>query len=492
MKKKKEIKDFIIILMGRVFQALYLIIMMRVLTTFLSADQIGRINILNSIIALLTMIFLSPISSYFLRYVIQWENERKLLTRTIINIFLIFSISSLLALVLLAVHSLLGVGITIAAPTLFIIVCGNLLFSSLANNLAGTINILGDRRYYIFVINLASWLGLLLAILLVNRLGHKAELWMIGLILGQGVAILFAWVKLFKVVGHEKWSTDDLKNIELSRMFSFSLPFMISTCFYWIQTNGYRFFMLARTNEETIGNFYTGFNLALAPIMMFDTIFTEYYRPIFYREIEQERQSSGVLAWNQYARRYLPLVILVGCYVALMSPFLAEVLVSESFHTFSWLGRWGALTQTLLVITSLFVSLSFAVLGTKMLIVPNILGAVALILSLNFLPATDTYLRFAISLPVGMFTTMIALYFVMRRKFPIVIPVKECLFALLGALPLAILTRLLAPAGEQRVFFNSLLTLILAGFYLLGIMFIFIKRWIFFREMEQESYALHT
>src|SRR5439155_14823441 len=194
---------------------------------------------------------------------------------------------------------------------------------------------------------------------------------------------------------------------DVTSVFQFSWPLVITTAFYWAQTSGYRFVLAGLTDVRNISLLTVGLSIASAPLAMFDTLFTEYYRPIFYQEIKFSTESHKARAWGRYASAYFPAIILTGVFVAFGGPFLARVLVSRAFQGVAWLVLWGALIQSTLMVYSTYVSLSFASLDTRVLVRPNILGAVAALSLILLLARGLPLLGPAIALTVGMVVTML-------------------------------------------------------------------------------------
>jgi len=85
----------------------------------------------------------------------------------------------------------------------------NLIFDSLISVLTTVLNTLGYRIWFVILINLTSWLGIGLAILLSCIRGFKAEYWMEGTLAGQIIVSIISFIVLYKVV------TKQGKNLKL-------------------------------------------------------------------------------------------------------------------------------------------------------------------------------------------------------------------------------------------------------------------------------------
>ncbi len=91
---------------------------------------------------------------------------------------------------------------------------------------------------------------------------------------------------------------------------------------------------------------------------MFDTLFTEYYRPLFYTEIAHSDPEKKARAWNRYASAYFPTLVLIGVFFVFGGRFLVQLLVGEEFRTLAWLTGFGATIQVLASVNSTYATLS--------------------------------------------------------------------------------------------------------------------------------------
>jgi O-antigen/teichoic acid export membrane protein len=212
---------------------------------------------------------------------------------------------------------------------------------------------------------------------------------------------------------------------------------------------------------------------------MFETVFTEYYQPIFYRDIAFTDTHQKAQAWNRYISAYFPSIILMGSFIGFGGPFLARLLVSESFHQVSWLSLWGVLTQLALMVYAAYVSFSFALLDTRRLMISNFFGALVAIGGTLLLAPWQPLLGTAIALFLAMFVTMLITAFNLGIDFPLRLPWRRLGKAGALALPLMLMMELLSRIFLDPTVLQSFMSLTITGIYMLFAQFILAREWIF-------------
>jgi O-antigen/teichoic acid export membrane protein len=368
---------------------------------------------------------------------------------------------------------------------------GSLFVGTLVNTCNSLLNTLGFRGSYVLLANVSSWLGLGLALTFAMRGGRQAEFWMSGGLVAQLVVLVFSGALLSKVglsTAETVAQEPRVAQFDLRQVFSFSWPLIITTSLYWIQTNGYRVALVHFASIDTVGLLTTGLALAMTPMAMLDTLFTEYYRPIFYRNISFSTASQKALSWSRYASAYFPVILLTGLFVGLTGPFLARVLVSTAFQSISWLALWGAAIQSALMVYATYVSLSFASLDTRVLIRPNIIGAGTALLLTFVLGRRQPLLGTALALTMGMIVTTLDTAWRLGRDFPHPLPWKRLALAGLMGLPLVIAVLALRhvwPAPTQQ---EAVIALGGAGVYVIAAQLLLAQEWL--RRGSEGDHAL--
>jgi O-antigen/teichoic acid export membrane protein len=394
--------------------------------------------------------------------------------------------------VVVLLHLTSGIGTPIGLGWLLWLVGGSLLVGTLTTQINGILNIIGFRGWYVVLANATSWAGLGLSIGLTLWQGRTAEFWLSGVLLGQ-LLVLAGSIGVLRRVGRVPrgvaMRTYQAAGFDVRSVFRFSWPLIISTGFYWAQTNGYRFVLAALADTRMIGLLTVGLTIATAPLAMFDTLFTEFYRPIFYHNIKFGSASQKALAWNRYASAYFPAIILMGSLIACSGPYLARVLVSDAFQGVAWLAPWGALLQSTLMVYGTYVALSFASLDTRVLIRPNILGAAVALILTAMLARRQPLDGTAIALTLGMGVTMVGTALRLGREFPHKLPWRRLGLAVLLGLPLVLVLWGLRGVRSEPTQIQSALVLAGSGGYVLLAQLLLAREWLFGEGRDEDDTA---
>jgi len=83
-------KDLMIIIGGRVLQIIIMLISIRLLTTFLTPEEVGNYYIILALLAFFNLVLLNPPGMYFSRHVLHWQKSKNLLNA--ISIFIVWII----------------------------------------------------------------------------------------------------------------------------------------------------------------------------------------------------------------------------------------------------------------------------------------------------------------------------------------------------------------------------------------------------------------
>lgn len=478
------------LLAGRGLQLVFSIVSIKLTTTLLGPTEIGRMNLILAVSTWFGLLLISPVGNFVFRQALEWNLEGRLLSSLKRYVYFLSAVAIIEVFILVILNSTTGIGTAIQLGWLVWLIVGTLLLGGLSITFTTIINTLGYRILFVLFVNLSSWLGLFLAVGLGERMGFTAENWMSGLIIGQIIVLIFSSIALFRI--SRRSSLDIVQQpktsgFEILPVFRFSWPLIIATAFYWIQISGYRFVLVSISDETNVGLFAAGIALAVSPLIMFENLFTEYYRPIFYREIAYSDNQQKAQAWNRYASAYFPALILVGVFLGFSGPLLADILVSSEFQQVSWLAFFGAIIQSALMVYATYVFLVFASLDTKVLIWPNIFGAGVALIGLFILAPHNPLLGTGIALSLGMVITMLDCARRLRNTFALILPWKRLLISTILALPLGVGLLLYTRVYQDPYLFQSLLGLAIAGLYLAGCEYLLAREWLFSNDKHPTS-----
>ena len=270
---KSELGNIFALVIGRGLQIVFSIVSVKLPTTILTPSEMGRQNIFLAIGSAISLLLISPISAYWNRKIHVWMTSKRLYQASLILAGYIFSITIFASLILLFINQLFGIGTEVTSLWLIWIIFSGVFISQIFNTFISSMNFLNFRIWYVFLINLISWGGLLLALILVHRLGAKAEFWYSGAMIAK-ILVIVAVLPIILISLH-KTSAEfviDNKNA-LNNLWAFSSPLLIYSLLYFFQSQSYPFIFSLKADEAALGLFAVGMNVGFTPMRMFSTLF---------------------------------------------------------------------------------------------------------------------------------------------------------------------------------------------------------------------------
>lgn len=491
----KKIRDIFILTAGRILIVLVSIVYVRILTTLLLPREVGRLNILLSICGWFGLVLVNPVGMYINRKLIEWNKEGSARTYLIylVQYFLVVSIFAVVSISFL--NYFVGLGINVDVIWLFILVSASILLTSGNSSFLGYLNLLGSRAWFVSLTILTLLSGLGFSAFFVLRLFPTAECWLSGQLLTQGVIFIFAMTILFRKLQKPLLMAQHNKDTSftLPAVFHFAWPLAIGTFLYWCHTQGYRFAFQKIAGLEALGLFVVGFGIGSNLMVSFDTLFNQYYYPIFYNEISHSTEEQRTNAWNKYACAFFPAVVPVAIYVAVNGPLIAKVFTGEKFHQVGNIIFWGALAECLRMAVSVVGMVSHAQFKMKPLILPGITGVFTAIIGVFLFVRIHPFIGGGLALTLGWLLVLIHMYRNMKKLLPIQIPWKRIFYSLILGIPLLIFFTITRRIFHTPTIFQSLIVLSSSGLYLLLAQFILARKWLslpikiaFIDEIEQK------
>jgi O-antigen/teichoic acid export membrane protein len=149
----------------------------------------------------------------------------------------------------------------------------------------------------------------------------------------------------------------------------------ISVGFNWLQTQGYRFFVADSLGLVALGLFVAGYGISAGLMAAFESVLTTYFQPKFYKRVSNSNMAEQSLAWNQYAGAILPSLLLVTFSLAGLAPELTRFMVGPAYQSASQFVVWGILAEGARVVAGVYSMSAHAKMKTRLLLLPNLLGA---------------------------------------------------------------------------------------------------------------------
>ena len=464
---------------GRIGVALAQIVSVRISTELLTPVQLGGVSQMGSLASLFSLLLIIPVGHYVVRGFLEWSEVGVLqsyLKRYLAYILFLALVTTVLAGGIQTQWQLVS-GFSALAVALL---TGIYIFSSSVSFIGVTgLNLLKRRISFALFTNLPVWIALAASPVLFRYYGG-AEYWSLGQYLGLTVGC-FAWWLLWHDLKNRAVvppsAQTSLLSFSPAAIFAFSWPVVITAALWWIQSQSYRFVLDRIQGIANVGLFAVGYSLAATPIAMYEGLFGQFYEPIFYGELRGQGEEGQVRAWNNYARIYLPGLVVVGTFVATGSPFLAQILLGSAFRSVAiQVALWAAIIETMRAAGGMMYHLGMAKVDNRMTILPVAVGAVLAPLGVLLFGQFDPFLGTIAGLFVAGLAVIIIIVITSRRVLPISWPIRRIINGVVLSMPLAVgfqVTHWMDPSLGTGM---SLLVLALGGVYVLGT-----QAWLFTR-----------
>ena len=477
-------RDLVIIIAGRALLITCSLITLRLFTSVLLPEEVGRASVISSSISWFVLLLVSPVDNYIYRRAVEWCAEGTLLRNLLRNFATYLAVVAVVAVsLLLLLNRCMAESMSLSIPSLIFLSIGYILVREWVWQPVMVLNIMGHRLGYVALMNGATWIGLAFSILLVHWRGPRAEYWLSGPVLAH-LALLTVSLPVFLRVGSRTPASTAGDQVHTSHwlairgVFDFSWPQIIYGVLYWLQTQSYRFILAENADLITVGLFATGFSLGMMPTLMFDQLFNEFYTPLFYQAISNSSKQEQVRAWNEMASAYFPALILVGAFAAVSGPFLARFLVGERFQGVGWLSLWGALAVCGAQASTAIGMAGRARMNTRILVWPNLCGAVVAVSGVAVLSRWSPLGGTGLALALATATSAVLIMLQVRRLLPVQFPWRRIGLATLISLPLVATIAVIRTICVPPNMTVSLIVLVAGGSYLLAAQFSLARPWL--------------
>jgi len=470
-----------LIFLGRIAQALLALLALRIITTMLSPEEMGRWSLLLAVTSFFVLGLVNPVGMFINRRLHAWvEYGRINQYMKVYSIYLIvISVFAALFLYVLNMFYVAVPGMPLAW-VLTLVICA-IIFATLNQTYTPSLNMLGHRGWFVLLTLGTVMCGLVVSVIFVYTVAAEAELWQAGQIVGQALMALVGGALFFKLAKQKQKSDSSRKSLvvsylKLAAVFAFCWPLAISVLLTWVQSQSYRFLVQDLIGLEALGLFVVGYGVSASLIGVFESVISTYFIPMFYKRTASEDKREQALAWHAYASAMISSLIVTVTVIVAISDEFARVLLDEKFMQASKYIVWGALAEAARVIVASYALLAHAGMNTKKLILPNVLAALAAPLAVFLLVDNLGVDGVGMGLAVAGLVAIVSSHIVLSRSFEIIMPWSKLLWA--GAISLILfLGAELAYGilGASETFVVSLIWLCATGAVLLLVLFLMLK-----------------
>lgn len=368
----------LLIIFGRVVQFILLLLAIRVATTYLLPAEMGRLSLITAATAFFALFLVNPVGMFINRRFHAWDALGHAKYYLKLHWLYLLGVSLVAAASLAALNRIHAFGFQFNTAWLLVLVCGSLLFNTINQTAIPSLNLLEFRGRFITLTLATIGASLLSSFLLVSVFKPTAEYWLLGLLIGQAVFAVIG-VKLFFDKLQPEIPVQAPSGAHLKLLFHFAWPVAISVGFNWVQTQGYRFLVADSLGLVALGLFVAGYGISAGLTAAFEAVLTTYFQPKFYKRVSNNDRAEQSLAWNKYAGAILPSLMLVTFLLAGLAPELTRFMVGPAYQSASQYVVWGVLAEGARVLAGVYSMSAHAKMKTRLLLLPNLLGAVTCI-----------------------------------------------------------------------------------------------------------------
>lgn len=457
----------LIVALGRILQFALLLLTLRLATGFLPPSEMGKISIVTATLSFFSLLLLNPVGMFMNRRLHAWDSKGQI-RKYFAYFWRYLMLVSLCA--AMALTALIWLNIwnpSIGIFWLLFLVCGNLIFGTVNQVVIPGLNMFGHREWFTTLTVITAATSLLFAVALAHFVSASAEYWMSGLLIGQLIVGLVGKKIFFSKLRHTDAGSDSnamLSNSHLKFLLRFAWPVAIAVGLGWIQSQGYRYIMADGLGLAELGLFVAGFGISSGLISGFESIFTTYFQPRFYQRVSKDNPHEQSQAWLEYAQAILPALLLTSIFIMAIAPELTKLLLGPSYRDSAQFVVWGAMAELARISTAVYGMVAHARMNTKMLLLPNLAGAVTAML----LIWTLTPLYGSNGVGMGLiFSAIIALLitaYITKKYLAVVLPLKFLWRSAVMGIGMLLIAELLRVGfGSADSLFTALVKLFVIG-----------------------------
>jgi O-antigen/teichoic acid export membrane protein len=480
----KERRHLITIMLGRGLQAVTGVVAIRLLTSFLPPEEAGRCFILLSLSDFFALFLISPMGNYINRKTHEWHRNGTIQNNLHLYWLYLLGVALFAFFFLLLLESTVGLGIDITWLWLLALVAGGLLFNTANVTVTTILNMLGNRIWFVIFTLLTLWVGLGLSFFFTSKINTQAEYWLAGVILAQFLIFFLSYRYLTRSLNRSRNEPrPGLPSIpKFSTMlppFHFAWPLAIVAGLSWVQSQSYRFVLGHFGGLEALGLFAVGYGIAASITIVFESIFDQYYFPIFYKEVSTADLEGRKTSWNRFAAYLFPGALVMTAFIIACAPYLIKLLVAPQFHEAGRFILWGGLAELTRLLARGFSMMAHAEMKTTWLIPASITGAIVALGGVLALAQWDPQGGTGIALTVAGFAMLLHLAIRLHKEVAFNLPWRRIFISIALSAPLlVVLLVYVNPLIGQPTYVQAIMVLVIAGSYLAAVQYLMATRWI--------------
>lgn len=460
--------------------------MMRVATTLLSPEEMGRVSLTLTTIAFFALFLVNPVGMFINRRLHAWQangTARYYLIRYVYYLSFVALVAAM-GLPLLHMSGVADFGLSIS--WMVFLVCGSLLFNTINQTAIPSLNLLGDSGRFVLLSVATIVASFACATLLVQMMQPSAQYWLLGLLLGQillaiiGTKVLFARLEKPTV----SQVLPDIHKRHLRVLFSFAWPVAIAAGLGWVQGQGYRYLLEGELGLAQLGLFVAGYGISAGMIAGFESVLTAYFQPRLYRDVSMGHPIRQAQAWQHYAAAVMPSLLLTVAFIVMLAPELTRIFLGENFQSAADYVVWGALAEAARVLMGIYSLIAHVRMRTRWLILPNLVGAtLSITLCVLLIPGFGAA-GAGIGLVLSGFAAVVVMHVLLAQHVGGGVPIRPMMMASVAAALLWGMVLSLRFLLDATGWYLVVGILVLVGIAYLGLQYLFLRNHLAEKEEE--------
>jgi len=468
--------DFLIILIGKLFQVLLMIIAIRVSTTLLEPKEMGNIYIFTTIYTFFVLSLISPFGQYINRHTHQWHEEKSLLDNLgLYGLYLlsiaIFSVVIGFLLYIFGISQEIELFFFLSLLYLFI------LFMTLNQTILPLLNMLHYRLSFTILTVLTAVGIIIFGYLFIKLFNNSAENWLLGTVVSNMIFMFIGFFVLKNRLSDKfhgfSYNLRKITKEKIKSIFVFVLPLSVATLFMWLQNSGYRILIEQNIGLEFLGFLGVGLAISGQIASTIESIVMQYFHPIYYKQITNATIQERKKAIESFINKALPIYFMLAIFLTFLAKYVVEILVDEKYYDVYVFTTFGIWIEFFRMSSNLFGNISQSEMNTKKFMIPYIVGSFVTIL-LVYMSSLESDYNFYIpmALLIGGVFTMLMMYFSMKKLIDFQINYKLIILSFLISIPYTSIYFL----DFQTNLFLNLLMVGSFGIYFLGTIYFIYKK----------------
>ena len=430
------------IAIGRIAQFALLLLTLRAATEFLLPIEIGKVSIVVSTVAFFALLLINPVGMFINRRMNTWKQKGLLVEYYGLFWRYILIVNLCAAMVLVTLHWFDIWKSSFEMLWFLLLICGNLIFATINQTVIPALNMFGYKGWFALLTVATVAVSLISAIIFVHTLLPSAEYWLCGLLFGQIAIGMLGKKILYKKLHHLKGSrgkTVIVNQHNIYALLNYAWPVSLAVGFGWIHSQGYRYLMENQLGLAELGLYVAGFGISAGLMMGVESILSTFLQPKFYKSLEDCKVDSIPRAWIEYAQIIIPSLLLFTIFLTLTASELTRIFLGVGFKQSSQFIVFGAAAEMGRHVTAIYSLAAHAHMKTKVLILPNFVGAVATIALLLLLVPHFGSLGVGFSMILASIAAMTVSAILTNQYFKIILPLKFIVKSAVMGLGLSVL-----------------------------------------------------